>query len=514
MGVDDMFNLFANIPSVYLIYFFYGGAFLFLSASIAMKDMRLSDLKLAKSLWLLGMFGLTHGAHEWLQLYPLIEGDRLTVLDIYHIKAVALGLFVASYLFLLQFGMALLRATHYRWPRRLSWLPAVLLLLWFAYLRIHGFTMDLQFLRQAAIGARYTFGLAGGLLTSFGLIAYSRELRHLSRSVSKKLHYAGVTFALYAVLGGVFSSNFDLFRLPVPVELLRGLTAVLITFFIIKALNIFDIEMRLKTIEQTRRIVQAEKLTSLGQLAAGIAHEINNPLTNASLGIQTLSHHLKNSGAGGELADKLEAIERNIERAAVIARELLQFSRQRDSDFAPLDVNKVVRGALTLLQYKLKGITVAQDLSELPEILGDAGKLEQVFINLLSNAVEAMPGGGTISIMTMRLDAGIRIRIVDTGPGIPEKNLSRVFDPFFTTKEVGKGTGLGLSICYGIVRDHQGTIDIASAPGKGTAVTLTIPERGRQSWRVEKQGDQGRRSIFQQRANNARKPAPERKYER
>jgi signal transduction histidine kinase len=375
----------------------------------------------------------------------------------------------------------LVQAVHYGRMKWLSWLPAVLFPLWIAYIARHGFTMDLQFLRQAAIGGRYTFGFVGSVLTGYGLIAYSRELRHLSRFVSRRLLYAGITFFFYAVFGGLFSSAFGLFRIPVPVEILRGACAVLITYFIIKALNIFDIETREKLERQQQRILQAEKLTSLGQLAAGIAHEINNPLTNASLALQLLRIRLKKNGpAESAELEKLDAVERNIDRASVIARELLQFSRQRDPALGPLNVNFVLRGALTLLQYKLRGITVQQDLAELPEVTGDAGKLEQVFINILSNSVEAMPGRGTITIATSRLNGGVRVRIEDTGAGIPKESLSRVFDPFFTTKEPGAGTGLGLSICYGIVRDHHGTIDVSSSEGKGTAVTITLPvqERG------------------------------------
>jgi len=473
-----MHTLFDNIPTVYLIYIFYGGAFLFLSVAIAMKDLRASDLKLARILRLLGLFGLTHGVHELLQIYPLIVGESLTLQDIYHVRAVSLGFFLMSYLFLLQFGSSLVRATHYRRTRWLSGLPVVLFLLWITFLAYRGFTMDLQFLRQAAIGARYTFGLASGTLTAYGLIVYSRELTHLSRSVSKKLRYAGITFGFYAFFAGILSSDLARLLLPVPVEVLRGLSAILITYFIIKALNIFDIETRKNIEQQARLIVQSEKLTSLGQLAAGMAHEINNPLTNASLAIQMMRTQLKDRRCSEASAlEKLAAIERNIDRASLIARELLQFSRKREPAFAPLDINGVIRGALTLLQYKLKGIVVRQDLEDLPEVMGDPGKLEQVFINVLSNAVDAMHKGGTISIKTMRLDAGVRVRIEDTGEGIAEKDLIRVFDPFFTTKEPGTGTGLGLSICYGIIKDHQGTMDIASKVNKGTTVLITIPER-------------------------------------
>jgi len=468
---------FLSIPTVYLLYFFYGAAFLFLSAAIAMKDMRASDLKLAKSLWLLAMFGFTHGVHEWLQVYPLIEGERISVREIYYVKAVALGLFVVSFLFLLQFGSALIRAGHSRKMPWLTALPAVLCLLWIAYIAHHGFTMDLQFLRQASIGARHTFGLMGGALTAYGLIAYSREIGHLSRFVARRLRYAGTTFAFYAVFAGVFSSNFDLFRLPVPIEIFRGLSAVLITYFIVKALNIFDIEMRTKIEQQSRRIVQAEKLTSLGQLAAGIAHEINNPLTNASLGIQTLRSRIGSLDAGGEIAERLDAIERNIDKASAIARELLLFSRQKEGEHLPLNVNTIIRGALTLLEYKLKAVSVREKFGDVPEVMGDPGRLEQVFINVLANSVEAMPKGGRITIATGFDGRSVQVRVGDTGSGISDEHLSRVFDPFFTTKEVGAGTGLGLSICYGIVKQHNGTIELASGVGRGTTVTIRLPVR-------------------------------------
>jgi signal transduction histidine kinase len=470
-----MFNLFTDIPSD-IIFFFYGAAFLFLGASIAMKDMRSSELSLARSLWLLGMFGFTHGVHEWLRMYPLIAGDHLTVRDIFTVNAAALVLFVASYLFLLQFGSALIRAVHLRRMRWLSMIPAVLTLLWIAEVARYGFTMDLQFIRHTAIGARHTFGLAGGMMTAYGLVTYSREVSHLSRFVSRNLHCAGVTFVLYAVFAGIFSSDFRFIRLPIPVEILRSLCAVMITYFIIRALNIFDIEMRKSVEQQARRVVQAEKLTSLGKLAAGIAHEINNPLTNASLAIHTLRSKLC-SGAGADVVEKLNAVEKNIDRAAVIAQELLHFSRQKESEFIPLNINNVISSSLTLMKHKLKAVAVEQNLALVPDIMGDAGKLEQVFINVLSNALEAMPEGGRISISSSQRDGMVEVNIADTGVGIAEENLSRVFDPFFTTKEVGSGTGLGLSITYGIIQQHHGLIKLSSAVGQGTTVTIKIPAR-------------------------------------
>jgi two-component system NtrC family sensor kinase len=472
--LEAMLYPFLNIPPIYLIYFFYGGAFLLLGISIAVKEMRGSDLKLASRLPLLVLFGFTHGIHEWLQLYPLIEGSHLTIQEIFQIKLAASVLFVLSFLFLLFFGLSLLRIVA---PER-TWLfrttPFIVFTLWFLFLWHQGFSMDLRFARYASIGARHTFGLFGGFLTAYGLIRYSHEIKHLSQKAARNLSGAGISFGMYAVFAGVFSSDIT-YRLPFPIELLRGSAAILITFFMVKALNIFDIEMRRKIEHQARRILQAEKLTSLGQLAAGIAHEINNPLTNASLNIQLLKLRLGSRQEEDVLLQKLDAVEKNIDRAAAIARELLLFSRQQEGALTKININTVLRSALTLMEYKLRGIVVREQFGVVPDVTGDPGKLEQVFINVLSNAVEATQNGGRIAIITDFDGRNVRIRIDDSGTGMPEEHLSRVFDPFFTTKEIGAGTGLGLSICYGIIKQHNGTIDLSSILGTGTTVTITIP---------------------------------------
>jgi signal transduction histidine kinase len=471
-----MFYPFLNIPPIYLIYFFYGGAFLIMGILIATKDMKGSDLELASSLPLLVLFGFTHGLHEWMQLYPLIEGDHLSFQTIYYIKLAATVLFILSFLFLLWFGISLLRivAQERVWLARA--LPFVLFILWFLYLWHQGFSMDFRFARYASIGARHTLGLVGGMLTAYGLIMYSKEIKHLSRTAASNLSRAGVSFGFYAVFAGIFSSNVTpIIHLPVPIEVLRGVSAAFITYFMVKALNIFDIETRRKIEQQARRIVQAEKLTSLGQLAAGMAHEINNPLTNASLSIQMLKNGLNSAKDDEAVLHRLNAVEKNIDRAASIARELLLFSRQQEGVFIRVNLNTLMRSALTLMEYKLRGISVREQFGNVPEVMGDPGKLEQVFINVLSNAVEAMPDGGRITITTDFDDKNVRIRIEDTGTGMTDEQLSRVFDPFFTTKEVGGGTGLGLSICYGIIKQHHGSIDLSSIVGTGSTVTIKIP---------------------------------------
>lgn len=276
-----------------------------------------------------------------------------------------------------------------------------------------------------------------------------------------------------------FFSQFMNNYVPYSKEVFRGITAVLIAYFIMKALNIFDLETRRKVESQARELLQAEKMASLGRLAVGIAHEINNPLTNASLGIQLLRK--KTGGAGtGAMDEQLGAVERNIDRAAVIAQELLQLPRQQETDFLPVNINDIMAEALAQMKHRLSAVVVEQDLSPVPDVMGDRLKLEQVFINVLSNALEALPEGGRIEIGTsMRDNDTVEARITDTGAGIAEENIPRVFDPFFTTKEIGSGTGLGLYLCYNIIRQHHGLIELASAVGQGTTVTITIPARAK-----------------------------------
>ena len=173
--------------------------------------------------------------------------------------------------------------------------------------------------------------------------------------------------------------------------------------------------------------------------------------------------------------NKIDAIGRNIDKASAIAKELLQFSSSRKTEFVDVNINNVIASAITLLKYKLSSVSVHQDLTEAPDITGDPVKLEEVLINILNNSVEAMPSGGDIFISTSHDDDIVTIKVSDTGMGMPEEHIRKVFDPFFTTKEIGEGTGLGLSISYSIINQHNGTIDIASAEGKGTTVTIKLP---------------------------------------
>jgi two-component system, NtrC family, sensor kinase len=228
--------------------------------------------------------------------------------------------------------------------------------------------------------------------------------------------------------------------------------------------------------ELEKKLVQADKLSSIGLLAAGVAHEVNTPLAVISTYAQMLA---KQISGDVQKAPLLEKIARQTFRASEIVNSLLNFSRTSPTEFVPVELNKVIRETLTLLEHQLKqaGVEMKLALDEsLPRIKGNPGKLQQVFLNLFLNARDAMESGGVLALSTSSADGLVRVTVADSGAGIVKENLERIFDPFFTTKMAKKGTGLGLSVSYGIVREHSGDIEVHSEPGAGTRFQLTFPE--------------------------------------
>ncbi|NQT83798.1 HAMP domain-containing protein, partial [bacterium] len=226
-----------------------------------------------------------------------------------------------------------------------------------------------------------------------------------------------------------------------------------------------------------RKLSQSEKLASLGRLAAGVAHEINNPLT----GVLTYSHLLLRK-TPPESPDKedLEVIVRETTRCREIVKELLDFARETKSERKLNDLNRVIKGMISLVenQVSFQNVQIRAELDpELPSIPIDPNEMQQVFTNLALNAAAAMPEGGIITIKTSEDGDGgfVKAEVCDTGTGISEENLSRIFDPFFTTKEGGTGTGLGLAVTYGIIQRHEGMVEVRSELGKGTTFTIRLP---------------------------------------
>lgn len=235
-----------------------------------------------------------------------------------------------------------------------------------------------------------------------------------------------------------------------------------------------DEEAKAKMQEQLRH---ADRLATVGQLAAGVAHELNEPLGHI-LGFAQLAH--KCPGLPGQAKADIDKILNTSLYTREIVRKLLMFSRQIPPQKCRVDVNHIIDEVLSFLdsQCASNGITVNfQPSAGLPEINADPSQLKQVFVNLIVNAVQAMPGGGKLSISTQRDSEMVRIIVDDTGPGMNKDILRNVFTPFFTTKPVGLGTGLGLPVAHGIITSHQGIIKIESQPGKGTTCTVELPLR-------------------------------------
>jgi PAS domain S-box-containing protein len=233
-----------------------------------------------------------------------------------------------------------------------------------------------------------------------------------------------------------------------------------------------DITARVQLEEQLRL---SEKMASIGLLAAGVAHEVNTPLTGISSFTQML---LESADPQDPRTRLLEKIERQTFRAAKIVNGLLTLSRPTSSERSSFDLNVIITDVLGLLehQFETHRIRVRRDLSDSPVVvLGLEHKLQQVFLNLFLNARDAMPKGGWLSIATRIEGTRAIAEVADTGSGIPSEYLARIYDPFFTTKAIGQGTGLGLSITYGIVREHEGTIECDSGIGQGTRFTLSFP---------------------------------------
>jgi PAS domain S-box-containing protein len=219
---------------------------------------------------------------------------------------------------------------------------------------------------------------------------------------------------------------------------------------------------------------RTEKLVALGQLSAGIAHELNTPL-GSILGYARLL--MKERDRTREEQERLEIIAEQAIRGSAIIKRLLNFARQSAPELADTDINEVITDSLKILgeEIEKRRITVVKELGAAPLLRADKRQIEQVIINMLLNAIQAMTGGGEIRISTSRNGHAVSIGIRDNGPGIPRDVRTRIFDPFFTTKPIGEGTGLGLSICAGIVSTHGGTIQVESEEGNGASFLITLP---------------------------------------
>jgi signal transduction histidine kinase len=263
-----------------------------------------------------------------------------------------------------------------------------------------------------------------------------------------------------------------------------------ITHFIGIKQDITELEQALSEVRKkseelagmTQQLWQASKLATMGELSASIAHELNNPLATVALRTENL---LMQMPEDSEKRKPLEIIAQEVDRMATLVNNLLQFSRRSHRQVSTLDVREEITNSVEFVHYHLRSnnVEVVREFADgLPSIQADRQQLRQLFLNLLTNASDAMPQGGKLTVRAESNGLGdaeaVVIEFVDTGEGITAENLERIWDPFFTTKPEGKGTGLGLAICRRIVEEHGGTISIQSEVGRGTTVRIVFPATG------------------------------------
>jgi signal transduction histidine kinase len=232
--------------------------------------------------------------------------------------------------------------------------------------------------------------------------------------------------------------------------------------------------------KREEQLIQSRKLAAVGNLTAGIAHELNNPLNNISLTTEALIDEFEEWDKPTKIK-MLHDIFSQVERASATVANLLDFTRREQEAFEPVFLKNVLERTLKLManEINLSNVRLNVGLDDnLPPIMGNQNNLQQVFLNLFINALQAMPDGGTLSVRARTENESLKVIVNDTGIGIPKENLDSVFDPFFTTKELGKGTGLGLSVSYGIIQKHKGSITVDSEVGKGTSFTIMLPCAG------------------------------------
>ena len=239
-----------------------------------------------------------------------------------------------------------------------------------------------------------------------------------------------------------------------------------------------ELEQTVATLQTTRaQLTQSEKLSAIGEFVAGVAHELNNPLTTV-IGFAEL---LQRAKVDERHRRQLEMVEREAQRCGRIVKSLLSFARRHKPERKPTALNDVIHAAIEILAYQLRTSNVEIRLQlapELPLVVADPHQIQQVIVNIVNNArqaIDELERGGWIAIQTAVVADWVRITIQDNGPGIAPENVVKIFDPFFTTKEVGRGTGLGLSLCYGIVKEHGGTINVQSALGDGATFSIELP---------------------------------------
>lgn len=471
------------------VFFVYGLAFFVLGMAIFLCPKKDSAFKLASDLWLISAFGILHGLNEWIDMFILIQKP----MDSIAVKILRVIILPVSFLFLVQFGVKIILG-HKKKYSILRALPPALFLIWIIIT-----VSSRQWFLAGDIWARYLLGVPGIFMASYALnLQIPAFKKERMPGVVVNLRLAAGAFMCYGFFSGLVVPEAGFFpaavlnyttfldSVGIPVQVFRAFCALAAAYSITKFLLIFDWETKnrlgdiLKELKDAQdRIIRSEKLAVVGTLSAGIGHELRGPLSSIKNAVYYIKRKIRNSELAREDAKMLEfldIIDDEVNASDKIITDILTFSRAGKPSFASSDVNAIINGALRLTKAP-ENIKVDKILkNNIEKAMIDKGQIRQVFLNIILNALQAMPHGGILKIETEQRQKFIEAKFADTGCGIAKEDFDKIFEPLFTTK--GKGVGLGLAVSKAIVEKHEGKIEIESEAGKGTTFIVKLPIAG------------------------------------
>ncbi|MBU4252936.1 MAG: hypothetical protein KKC39_04865 [Candidatus Omnitrophica bacterium] len=461
--------LIRNLDIVYLIY---GFSFMILAVAISVQPYRKSNFKIAGIIGILAAFGFTHGLNEFLNMIQIIKGSGAPSWHIARTTVLTL-----SFIFLFEFGRSLIALSKKNFFKRRVTVIFSLFVFFLIFTSQH----------ESSIWPRYILGFPGGIMTAAGFILYYKTnqtiLELFKARTSLYFLTAAMAAGVYSVLAGLIVPKADFFPasflnnvsflnlVGIPVQVFRTICACLISWSVFNILHIFNWEIISKLKSLQERLIAHERLAAMGKAAGAIGHEFKNQLGVMRNSIYFLNMNLANTGE--KIKKHLTILEEQVIETNRTIENILSFAATKRLEFEPLNLKE-------LLAHSISNLQVPEEIDlemRLPfdtwEIKADKIQINRVFINIIINALEAMNNKGKLSITASKDEKFTTVVFQDSGPGIKEENKARIFEPFFSTKS--SGMGLGLSTSKAAIEAHGGQMEIASAYGQGTAVTIKIP---------------------------------------
>lgn len=440
-----------NIFLTFNIYLVYGLAFFAIFFAIIFRDLSKSQITIASVLPTLAAFGLIHGLHEWSELYLVLFVDhygQTTNLEVF--KVIKLFL---SFVAMGAFAWQMLPLTYWRRVGLVK-LCCIAVLLSFVVSLIARYPGEgfAEYIANTASQIRWIFGLGASGLAGMAVYSYALQLANDGHDASNPFKLTGVFLIIYGFCAGVLTVDLGLWVL-----FSRSLCAIAILTSLWSALHIFDTERHRQIEEALHNALQDQKLKELGELTSAVSHEIKTPLSSAMMSCDLLERQIVDQPL---LYKQLNRIRHGLERAADISQEVLNFAHHRPLVRQEVPLAQAINAAISLNQFRLENFELKCLLDESIMVSGDISLLEEVFSNLIGNAIDASGDKRLIEVRLYRDKMTAVVQITDFGEGMANDIAQKAFQPFFTTKPKGEGTGMGLALCKQIVHQHQGEITL------------------------------------------------------